>query len=49
MRNAAASSTLYMVDNGGHGDGLRVDPDTEIGKWPSRFADWLMGQRSDSD
>ena len=42
LQDAGIESTYFLVDQGGHGFGVRLDPDSDIGQWPQQFESWLQ-------
>jgi acetyl esterase/lipase len=41
LRSVGVPCELHLYDRGGHGFGLRSQPDFPVTTWPSRCAEWL--------
>ena len=44
LRKVGVPCELHLYDRGGHGFGLRSQPDFPVTTWPSRCAEWLRVQ-----
>lgn len=41
LEEAGIGVTFHLLENGGHGYGLRADSNTEVSKWPIMVEEWL--------
>lgn len=42
LKRHGVPAELHIYQNGGHGYGMRVIPNSDISTWPQRATDWLM-------
>jgi acetyl esterase/lipase len=45
LKEKGVPAELHIYENGGHGYGTRARPDSNIGTWPDRAVDWLVGRK----
>lgn len=41
LKKTGTPTELHVYENGGHGYGMRTVPNSNIGTWPARAAEWL--------
>ena len=44
LKSMGIPSELHLYENGGHGYGMRHIPGSNVGTWPDRASDWLVGR-----
>ena len=44
LKRAGVASELHVYDRGGHGYGLRTQPDQPVTSWSQRCEDWLRAR-----